>query len=252
MRMRNPKRSLRFWRRAAIVSVLLFLSTCWILIDTLLAITEEESGRVIEIPQLCGMHEDEISPLDGISLRTSYRYDEEAARGVVIAQSPRAGSLKRLRSEEDRIELLLTVSLGRESYELPHFWGQDAREAEAWLRAHGLFAEIQLLFDDARAGLVLSQSPLSGARVERGACVTLWVGAAQRTDSVRVPNLIGTSRAEALLLLAAQGLRVGEIYEAEADAEAGTVVAQSRLQGTLVPAGTKVSITVAEAKEEEE
>ena len=176
---KTPRVALSTWRRAALVSVLLFLSTCWILLDSVLFLTEGE-GTLVEIPSFCGREECGIERVPHLIFRTEYRYDDNVACGVVISQEPRAGEV------------------------LPV-----------------------------------------------GETVVLWVGVKAPTRTVRVPSLLGQSRAEASLSLAAAGLSLGEIAETEdTEVEAGTVVSQSHLPDTTVLAGTKISITVAKESEE--
>lgn len=247
---RMPRVALATWRRTALVSVLLFLSLCWILADSVLSLTDRTQSTVIEIPDLCGMQESEIERHPHLVLYTEYRYDDTAARGTVIAQSPRAGTKRKLSHVGATVELRLTVSLGKETHPLPALAGTDAREAESLLRARGMHVEIRRVRSDRHAGRVLSQSPQAGSLLSSGQTVTLWVGVGSPAETVAVPRLVGLSRAQALLELAAAGLPLGELREAEATEDAvGTVVAQSHPPGTVVLSGTKISITV--GKEEE-
>lgn len=240
------------WRRAALISILLFFSLFWILIDSVLSVSGSAEGTVLEIPLFCGMQESEIARHPRMVFRTEYRYDDTAARGTVLSQSPRAGTKKKLYDGEATVEVRLWVSLGKQTHTLPSFFGTDAREAEATLRAIGVCADIRSIKDDAMAGKVLRQSPLAGTSVAKGDTVTLWVGAPTPTRTAEVPNLCGLSRAQALIELAAAGLSLGEISETEGTEDtAGTVVKQSHLPGTTVLAGTKITITVAREEESE-
>jgi len=250
MRTDNRRIALATWRRAALVSTLLFFSLCWILVDSLLSLTAKEHWTEIAIPDLCGMQESEIERHPHLSLRTEYRYDDTAARGTVIAQSPRAGTKRRLYDGQSTVELRLTVSLGKLSRELPDTEGQDAREAEAALRALGLAVEIRTVPRRTHAGRVLSQSPQAGTALTEGETVTLWVGVGEAPKVSVVPTLIGLTRAQALLELASSGLSLGELREADGVAgESETVVAQSHPSGTSVLAGTKISITMGRVEE---
>ncbi len=246
MKRQNGAIALSTWRRAALISILLFLSLLWILFDSVLSLTARDEGTVIEIPEFCGMQENEIERDPRVVFRTEYRYDDTVARGVVISQSPRAGTRKKLRDGNATVEVRLCVSLGRERHTLPVLTGTDAREAEATLRTRGMLVEIRHVRNDAHAGEVLFTEPRAGETVEAGERVTLFVGIGVPPRTVEVPDLHGLSRAQALLELAAAGLSLGGIEETYVTEEtSGTVVKQSHPRGTVVLAGTKITITVA-------
>lgn len=243
----NRRIALATWRRAALVSSLLFFSICWILADSLLSLTVGKNWIEIDVPDLCGMQESEIERHPYLSFRTEYRYDDTAARGTVISQSPRGGTVRRLFDEQSTVEIRLTVSLGRLTRTLPDVTGGDAREAEATLRALGLDVQIRTLQSEVQAGRVLSQSPVEGTALTEGETVTLWVGVGKAPKICVVPTLTGLSRSQALLELAAAGLTLGEIKETDADCD--TVVSQSHPAGTHVLAGTKISMTIGRVEE---
>ena len=97
-------------------------------------------------------------------------------------------------------------------------------------------------FDALPAGLVLSQSPEAGARVDEGTTVQLTVA----TRTATVPSVAGMSLGDALARLRTVGLGFGEIETVVGSgAKVGTVVRQAPQAGTTVPQGSKVGVGVA-------
>ena len=112
MKKRKEQPSLFVWKMTALIACVLFLSTLWILADSLLSLTTREESYVIVIPNFCREAEDRIDAPDGIAFRSEYRYDSEVPRGIVIAQSPRAGARQKISSGRPVCEVTLFVSLG--------------------------------------------------------------------------------------------------------------------------------------------
>ncbi len=117
MKQRKEEPSLLVWRITALLSALLFLSLCWILADTLFSFTDTEESYAVVVPSLCGMQEAEIRVEKDFLFETEYRYDSEIPRGVVISQSPRAGSRQKLSPRRPVCRVTLVVSLGEEGDE---------------------------------------------------------------------------------------------------------------------------------------
>jgi eukaryotic-like serine/threonine-protein kinase len=91
------------------------------------------------------------------------------------------------------------------------------------------------------AGTVVDQAPQAGAELEDGAQVMAVVSAGQ--EQVTVPKLVGSTADAAEQLLDAQGLQTNRKTIASAKAK-GIVVAQDPADGTRVPKGTTVTLSV--------
>lgn len=68
---------------------------------------------------------------------------------------------------------------------------------------------------------------------------------ADRTESVRVPDVVGLHLADAELTLSRAGLTLGSVTRALGPQAAETVLAGSRPSGASVPSGTRIRLTVA-------
>ena len=126
---------------------------------------------------------------------------------------------------------------------MPQVVGLPREEAEQILRRAGLDVQVSLqIRGKGSAGTVLSQKPPADMEVRAGQRVQLLVEA----PSVGVPDLRGASLNEARRVLDQHGMLLGAVSEElSAQADAGTVLAQTRRPGTRVEPGTRVGVTVA-------
>lgn len=231
--------------RYVAISCLLALSCAWLVFDFLFEPFGRE-GVQVEIPQLCGEMEEDVAFGDWMEVEISYRHDDAPA-GTVLSQSPSAGSLRKLTSESPTCRIRLTVSLGRLGVELPNLVGVNVREAETRLRALGFSVRIEKRRSAYPEGTVYEMDP-RGGEIPQGAQVRLLVSEGETQESVRVPSLVGLTRAEALVLIWRSHLALGEVIEEPSEGTAGTVLRQSHVAGTLVTAGTRITIYVASDK----
>ena len=229
--------------RYVAISCLLALCCAWLVFDLLFAPFEGDGMRV-EIPHYCGEAVHEAAFAEWMDVEIAYRHDESPA-GTVLSQSPEGGSFRKLTDRFPTCRLRLTVSLGREGVTLPSLVGTNVREAEARLRALGLAVRIEKRPSAYPEGTVYEMAPMGG-EIPKGEAVRLLVSAGEPQVSVKVPDLKGLTRAQALVLLWRSQLSVGEVVEELSEqGPSGTVLRQSHVAGTLVAAGTKITIYVA-------
>lgn len=135
----------------------------------------------------------------------------------------------------------LVVSKGPKPVKLPALAGVEASEATAQLEAAGLVVTSTEEFStEYAAGLVVSSSPGKGERVPVGSTVALIVS--KGPPPVEVPYLIDMKRDDAVYVLQNLGLNV-EINEPPFT-PLNRVISQDPPSGTLVPAGSTVTITI--------
>ncbi len=226
-------------------ALLLFFALSFTIADSLFGFLKA-NGTYVTVPDLRGQRESTLDLPDWATVETSYRYESDVPAGIVISQTPLAGSQLKVGSGKSRT-LTLTVSLGTEEKTVPDVLGQDVRSASALLRDHGFtVAEIQA--SGGKEGEVIGISPSVGTALPIGSTVTLTVSQGTPAQTVTVPNLAGLSRSSALLELFRSGLTVGEVIEEFSDAPTGTVIRQSPTAGSLVAPNTKIKITVSREK----
>ena len=239
----SMQQRIRAWRTACGLLLVLLLALAWTVFDTLCS-PRGEPSRTVEIPDLCGIDEDRLPTYDWMELKTEYRYDANIPAGTVLSQSPPAGSRRKLTKSKPHVTVTLSVSLGHETVTLPTLVGRDVRDATAALRALGLSVKTVERAGAFPPGTVLAVEPSAHATLPKGATVTLTVCTGAPTKTVKVPDLIGLSRSEALVRLWTMELGVLEVLEEESDAPDGTVIRQSHLPGTTVVADTRITLTV--------
>ena len=153
--------------------------------------------------------------------------------GLVFAQEPNAGA---------RVTKGSTVTLSVSAQRIvvvPSVVRMKAAAATKALHRRGLTATTTGVPSSKRPGVVLAQSPSAGTHVARGSVVGLRVS----QGSVRVPNVVGQSRASATGELQKIGL-VPKTAVVASPKRKGTVVAQSPAAGKVVATGSGVLLNV--------
>ncbi len=203
------------------------------------AIYEKLKTR-IRVPSLVltGL-EDAQAQLDalGVTVIVSEVHSDEVIAGMVVRQSPEAGNL--IYPGET---VSLKVSLGREAVVVPAVTGLPRSEAVQAMDGAGLpVAQVILEISDAvPVGQVIRQSPEAGLEVAPFTEVTLYVSG----ECSVVPHLSGLTVDLARATLAASGLQLGGVIQAESSEVSGTVIAQSVEEGERVLWGEEVDITI--------
>jgi serine/threonine-protein kinase len=233
---------------AVILSFALFLSAAWVVIDELFS-PLERGGETVTLPDYTGEMCDGIQAPPWIDVKVKYQYDASTPQGVVLSQSPAGGSRRKLTGDAPTCKLTLTVSLGAEEVLLPNVVSHDVRMAEATLRSAGFVVESEFFTGAHPEGEVFEMNPRGGVKLPRGSRVRLSVSAGTPAVTVTVPNLCGMQRGEALTALWLAQLSLDRIVEVDADEASGTVVRQNYQPGTVVMAGSKLTLYVSRQNE---
>lgn len=226
-----------------LLSFSLFISSVWIVFDELL-MPRAEGARTVTVPDFEGEEIDSIAQQDWLSIETQYRYDEHTPAGVVISQSPTPGSMRKLSEAQPTCKLKLTVSLGVETVRLPSVLGMDVRAAENALRTAGFAVKTEVRASAYPEGEVYDVQPRGEEILPRGTTVTLYASAGAPSVTVTVPDVRGLPRGEALMRLWLAQLSVEEVVETPSDEEDGIVISQNYQPGTVVMAGTRLTLHV--------
>ncbi len=125
---------------------------------------------------------------------------------------------------------------------VPDVVGSERSRAIEVLQRTGLLADEQTIQVDAnKVGLVVSQSPAGGTSAKAGSLVTITVGIA--SESVAVPDVVGTTFTEAAATLKRAQLRVGAVVPPNSSNDA-VVLGQSPKAGKQVARGSFVDLNV--------
>jgi serine/threonine-protein kinase len=94
-------------------------------------------------------------------------------------------------------------------------------------------------------GTVIEQDPVPYSRTLIGSPIDLIIS---KVREVKVPNLIGMDKDNAIDIIRISKLAVGKITEEVSDSPPGTVFSQSITADTLVPVGTAIDLLIAKPK----
>jgi serine/threonine-protein kinase len=132
---------------------------------------------------------------------------------------------------------------------VPDFVGNTKSEAREQATNVGLdvtFTEKEC--ENQKEGLVCSQSPDAGTKLDKGESVALVVSTG--LPKAEVPDVVGMTEDEATEALKDEGFEVTVETEVNAQAEDGTVTDQDPGDGVKREQGSKVTITVAKAPQQ--
>ena len=200
------------------------------------------SPTAVDVPDVVGRTQDEANAeLTAAQLVPAFvpAADDTVPAGQVVGTDPQAGASAAIGST-----VTVTVSSGPAAVQVPDVSGQTQQEARQALTGAGFTVGDVVETDadpSADAGTVVSTDPAAGTSAQRGTAVTLNVASGQ----VQVPDVTGTSLAEAQQTLNGLRLTTNTSTGAPGSGEPGTVVSQSITAGTSVDVGTSVDLVVA-------
>ncbi len=174
-----------------------------------------------------------------------YRYDEDSEPDTVLEQDPKPGEQRNVIAGKQYCELTLTLSRGAQSFALENYAILDARMVSLEMERLGLKSTVTEEYNDTvLEGYVIRTEPAAGETVTSGDMITLVVSKGQKVEYVSVPDFRGMARADALRLLYSTPLSLGKVTYVKSELEEGSVVSQSRPDGTQVPSGAAVDFEV--------
>ena len=197
----------------------------------------------MRMPDVMGMTaEDAYAAMpDAFSVMVKREYNNFVPEGSVIAQSPDAGAFISKSGEA-----YITISSGPRDVTISDYTGYMYDEAMSQLVAAGMESvEVVNVLSDMPIGTVVSQDPAAGI-VPRDSVLILNVSG----EAVLAPPVTGYSLENAVQIIEAEGLVVGNVSQAySADAAAGTVIAQTIAPNSEVVKGSVIDLTIAQSQE---
>ena len=200
-------------------------------------------ARYTSTPGVLGMAEDDAqAKLEAAGLKVEYAdpaYSETVPDGRVITTDPGPGE----RVLDDGT-ITVTVSLGKERYDVPRLRGRTEDQAQdALLEVKLSYDETVLRYSEkVPEGQVIGSRPTAGTTLKPGAPVDLVISKGRRP--IKVGDWVGKNADNATEKLKARGLVVRVTGEEYSDTVAeGDVISQDPTGGTLFK-GDEVSFTV--------
>jgi serine/threonine-protein kinase len=199
-------------------------------------------ARYTTTPGVLGMTQSEAeAKLEDAGFKVEFAdpaYSETVPEGSVVETDPSPGS-----RVLDNGTVTVTVSLGKERYDLPRLKGKTEDEAQDAL------LELNLEYDESiprysekvDEGLVIRTNPKAGTTLKPGAAVDLIISRGRKP--LNVGDWVGKNAENAISVLEKRGLRV-KVTEEHSDAvPEGDVISQDPTGGTLYK-NDEVSLTV--------
>lgn len=195
------------------------------------------------VPKVVGLSQDEATATlteAGYQVQAKGTYDEKVAKGIVISQSPDAGSVA---EPGTRVDIYVSQGKNPEAA-VPDVVGLGEADAAKALEDAGFQAVPSATFSDTvPAGQVISQDPAAGTTAQRGSGVTLIVSQGPKPpDTTTVPNVVGMTETEAVKLLQEAGYLVASARTYSDVVPLDMVGIQAPMGGTVTEPGITVAI----------
>ena len=203
------------------------------------------SGKeVISLPSLAGKEqsaaEQALKDL-GLTADTQFAYDDTVKVGYVISTNPASGS-----DVVKGQQITVTVSQGPETKTgtVPNVVKMTQADAQAAIVAAGfkVGSITEGSSDEVTEGRVISQSVVSGTKMDQGKTIDLVISTG--SDAPTVPNVTGADFDDAQETLEALGYVVKEETQYHATVAEGNVVSQSVAANTKAAKGTTITLYV--------
>ena len=210
-------------------------------------ISTEAGKNTVTVPKVEGMTKDEaVKALNdvGLGYKQVVQSSKTVAKDTVISQGTKAGA-----KVAKNTQIILTISGGEDvvNTTVPSVTGETEDDAREKLEAAGFKVTVDYDYSSTVAeGKVIKASP-SGS-VAKGTTVTITVSRGKQIQNVTMANLVGMTESDASQWLQNNGLSVYTIYD-DSKGEYGKVIACKYSEGTSVPEGTTVTITVSHKPE---
>jgi len=182
----------------------------------------------------------------GLGYKQVVQSSKTVAKDTVISQGTKVGA-----KVAKNTQIILTISGGEEvvNTTVPSVTGESESDAREKLESAGFKVSVDYDYSSTvDEGKVIKASP-SGS-VAQGTTVTITVSRGKQIKNVTMANLVGKTESEARQWLENNGLKASVSYTTSSGTY-GYVVSSDYSEGTSVPEGTTVTVTVSHKQEEQ-
>ncbi|MBQ3404467.1 MAG: PASTA domain-containing protein, partial [Oscillospiraceae bacterium] len=247
---RSRQRSRKLTMLIGILCVLVFLIALFVFMwNFMLKDMFDPSEERVEVPDFHNMLYDEVKNNEEytkyFNLNPDYVYSDEYEEGRIIDQD--ITPERQMTVQANKIDILLTVSMGKEVKYMPNFINKDYREAVTVLEGYELGLNIKLEVQpnkEVTAGYVIQQYPDADTALVQGGTIYLTYSGGPDENIVEVPALVGFSESRAIEKLQDANLSYESKYVYSSEYDEGEVIAQSHDAGSEVPIHTEITIHV--------
>lgn len=211
-----------------------------------LSTTEQETIPMVNVVGLYKTAAEEQMKKNGF---TNYTFKEQTdatvEKGYVISQSVDDGT-----AITKDTAITIVISSGKEMTSVPNVVNYEDSQATTLLEEAGLKVTHGYAYDDnVEKDHVISSDPVAGTEVEEGSTVKIIISNGKEQKKVPVPNLEGTSEADAAAKLTELNLVGAPTYEYSDTVKEGQVISQDPVVNTEVDEQSTVSYVVSKGQE---
>ncbi len=199
-------------------------------------------GTKINVPDLKQMNLTEITNWvieNQLKLELTEKYDEKIKKNKVIEANYQKG-------DSVATGTIIKVTYSKGSITMPKF--NSFEEFMTWANEHNIpYEEKHEFSTTVPAGEVISYSYKKGQTIKNNDTIIVTISDG---EEIKVPDLIGLSKADAESKLKKLGLNYNFIYKASNSVAKDKVLAQSITEGSGVSKGTTITVTLSNGKKE--
>ncbi|WMJ22383.1 protein kinase [Paludicola sp. MB14-C6] len=176
-----------------------------------------------------------------VSKENSPEYDA----GIIIKQTPDKDSKVKVGSE-----IKVVVSSGFQLIKVPDLVNEKSTIAKSKLEALGF--EVKSINKTDKTiveGNVIGTDPEAGKQMKKGDIINLYISTGTPILPITVPNLKGSTEAEARSKLLQLGLKLGKVESVNSSEKLGTIVEQSVKEGEKLEKDSTVDVKVSNGSE---
>ncbi len=218
--------------------------------------TETSAGAVasaeqVTVPDLLGKTEEEAkAALKEVGLGYNYLGEVRSssyASGQIAEQDPKPGSTA---AKNTRVGYSISIGSAQD-LTVPDLTNRLQADAEQAITSMGLvvYVDNTRYSDTVESGHVITTNPGAGSTVHEGDTISLFISQGQDSQSVKVPDLRGKYKEDAVTMLTNSGLYVYVANEPSETVPANLVIGQDPAPGTSVQTGSSITITVSTGPE---
>lgn len=191
----------------------------------------------------------------GLYLSIETGQSDDVDEGCIYRQSPSEGTTV---SRGDTITVWINAGETEsetEQVKVPDMTGYTYNQADTALSAQNIgIAEVRYEYsDEVDANYVTRTDPAAGTMVDPGSEVILYISNGPEQKTTTMPQVVGTTLADAKTLLQGRNLEVGQVtYESSDSVAEGRVIRASVSQGTTVDEGTAIDLVISTGPAETE
>ena len=185
----------------------------------------------------------------GYEVQIEYEYHASIPLNTIVSQEPAAHSAQHL-ADYEKPKIVLTLSGGCRVMIMPDYSGKENRSVQLELEALGFTTQVVKRYSDSVAqGSIIETTPSVGEAAIQNEPIILYVSAGEEAIYRYVPNLVGQTHEDAVVLLEQAGIENYRIVYQESDEPQGYVISQNYLFGEKIVANLTTIELIISGKE---